>query len=185
MSNENQLIYKEFMKLLTVFDLKNTLMEHENAESVALMSLMSLMSFDGNVDGVSYNYTTKLALFNTAVLKVDRSTRDYYFTEKIRHCADVMDQISITSTNDKIKVTVLVNGEEYPFDKLKEFILISMPYTDAQLKFAFPEKPSFFDEIEIRYRHIVLSEKNRRLLSTSKIVTDSSEYTGGKLKVKP
>jgi hypothetical protein len=132
------------------------------------------------LSNVSYDKIRKLSLFNVDVLNVDESNNSYYFNVPFdsRFDADIIDNISVSSTNDKMTATIILNGIEYELDKISEFVTVAMPYVQMTFKISFSEKPFIGDEVIIKSRNYMLSSEDRKFcLSTIK--TDMFTYEGG------
>ena len=97
-------------------------------------------------DIVSYNTQKNLTLFNVAVLEVDKKG-NYIYEYILERQADIIENIYIISSNDNIKMTFIIGGEEY--DYINTFISMLSQYHEFKLKFIFSEKPTIDDKMNI------------------------------------
>jgi hypothetical protein len=136
---------------------------------------------DMKLSNISYDKIRKLSLFNVDILNVDKSG-SYYFNVpfEARFEADIIDNIIVSSTNNKMVATILLNGIEYELDKISELVIIAMPYVQMSFKISFSEKPSFEDEVIIKCRNYMLCTEDRKIF-LSTIKTDMFTYKGGNI----
>ena len=129
-------------------------------------------------DIVSYNTQKNLTLFNVAVLEVDKKG-NYIYEYILERQADIIENIYIISSNDNIKMTFIIGGEEY--DYINTFIPILSQYHEFKLKFIFSEKPTMDDKISIYYKNYLIKSDLRKelIITKGKTRTDTNIYTDG------
>ena len=132
---------------------------------------------ESKADIVSYNTQKNLVLFNVAVLEVDKNG-DYIYEYSLERQADIIDNIHIVSSNNNIKMTFIIGGEEY--DNINTFLSVAAQYHEFKIKLIITE-PKIDDKISICYRNYLLNSDLRKKITTrgNIIKTDTNIYTEG------
>ena len=131
---------------------------------------------ESEADIVSYT-TQKNILFNVDVLEVDENG-DYIYEYSLERQADIIDNIHIVSSNNNIKMTFIIGGEEY--DHINTFLSVVSQYHEFKIKLIITE-PKIDDKISICYRNYLLNSDLRKKITTrgNIIKTDTNIYTEG------
>ena len=132
---------------------------------------------ESKADIVSYNTQKNLVLFNVAVLEVDKNG-DYIYEYSLERQADIIDNIHIVSSNNNIKMTFIIGGEEY--DNINTFLSVAAQYHEFKIKLIITE-PKIDDKISICYRNYLLnSDLRKKITARGNIIkTDTNIYTEG------
>ena len=135
---------------------------------------------ESKADIVSYNTQKNLVLFNVAVLEVDKNG-DYIYEYSLERQADIIDNFHIVSSNNSVKMTFIIGGEEY--DNINTFLTVVSPYTEFKIKLLITE-PKLEDKISIWYRNYLLNSDLRKQITTKGniIKTDTNIYIDGMCK---
>jgi hypothetical protein len=126
-------------------------------------------------DIISYNTTKTIQFINIDAVVVEKDK--YIYTTTIERQSDIINNIKFVSSNDKIKLKIIIGKEEY--NNVKNFINVAC-YTELFLKFIFTEKPKIDDVISITYTNYILNTTNRQMLiKAHKIKTNEHLYAYG------
>jgi hypothetical protein len=173
---KNVIVYKDWMATKTF--------SHLSFVSSAMNVLYHFAQNNTNLSHVSYDKTETIILFNVNYLTKDLDG-SYYIKIPFnpRFDADIIDNIKVTSTNDKMKTKIVLNCFEHSLDIVSELIITAMTYVDMYIKISFPEKPSIEDQVIISYRCYMLptltTSIDRKQLRESVIETDMFRYKEG------
>ena len=132
---------------------------------------------ESEADIVSYTTLKNLVLFNVDVLEVDKNG-DYIYEYSLERQADIIDNIHIVSSNNCVKMTFIIGGEEY--DNINTFLSVVSPYQEFKIKLLITE-PKLEDKISIWYRNYLLNNDLRKQITTKGniIKTDTNIYIDG------
>ena len=131
---------------------------------------------ESNADIVSYTTQKNLVLFNVDVLEVDKNG-DYIYEYSLERQADIIDNIHIVSSNNSVKMTFNIGGEEY--DNINTFLSVAAQYHEFKLKLIFTD-PKVDDKISIWYRNYLLnSDLRKQIIKKNIIKTDTHVYHSG------
>jgi hypothetical protein len=137
-------------------------------------------------DIVSYDHTKHIAMYNVAMLEVDKDGKHFYEYNVNRDNIDIIQNIH--TDNQDLKLSYYAGGVEYTSDELTEFILCAAMYSDFKIRVTFLKKPKSEDEFKIYSRHYIVSGecgKDRKELMKNTIITNNILYYNGcSLKVK-
>ena len=135
---------------------------------------------ESEADIVSYTTQKNLVLFNVDVLEVDENG-DYIYEYSLERQADIIDNIHIVSSNNSVKMTFIIGGEEY--DNINTFLSVVSPYHEFKIKLLITE-PKVEDKISICYRNYLLNSDLRKQITTKGniIKTDTNIYIDGMCK---
>ena len=131
---------------------------------------------ESEADIVSYT-TQKNILFNVDELEVDENG-DYIYEYSLERQADIIDNFHIVSSNNSVKMTFIIGGEEY--DNINTFLSVAAQYHEFKIKLIITE-PKIDDKISICYRNYLLNSDLRKKITTrgNIIKTDTNIYTEG------
>jgi hypothetical protein len=135
---------------------------------------------ESNADIVSYTTQKNLVLFNVDVLEVDKNG-DYIYEYSLERQADIIDNFHIVSSNNSVKMTFNIGGEEY--DNINTFLSVVSPYHEFKIKLLITE-PKVEDKISICFRNYLLNTELRKKITTRGpiIKTDTNIYIDGMCK---
>ena len=167
MSQDITIFYDDFIKSATF--------SHNDSIDTYSDGIKHLI--ESKADIVSYNTQKNLVLFNVAVLEVDKNG-DYIYEYSLERQADIIDNIHIVSSNNNIKMTFIIGGEEY--DNINTFLSVAAQYHEFKIKLIITE-PKIDDKISICYRNYLLNSDLRKKITTrgNIIKTDTNIYTEG------
>lgn len=172
MTSKEQIIIKDFIKEKSINHIYLV-----NSQDYALSYMKN-----NNIESMSYDDFSKIYLFNVEVLTLDNNGNySFIYPIQFRKKGDIIDNISITSSNKKMKCTFLFEDRE--LENIKQLVICAMgDNISLKLKFSFSDKPSSKDEIFIQSCNYILSDVDRNLIKSSLILSEEFTYDEGTIK---
>ena len=98
----------------------------------------------------------------------------YYFERSLFRNNDIVSDFSFESSNENARMSLFIGGNEYDYNKIDPFIIVSSQYHEFKFRITFNEKPNADDEIKISYRCYLINSEDRRVLVRSTIKTKTN-----------
>jgi|Laugresu1bdmlbsd_1035121.scaffolds.fasta_scaffold03537_1 hypothetical protein len=176
-SSKEQIIIEDFLKEKSIPHIYLI-----NSQDYAISHMKN-----NKIESMSYDEFIKISISNISnveELKLDKDGNySFIYPVQWRKKGDVIENISITSSNKKIKSTILFNFDE--LEIIKHLVTCTIDGDISfKLKFSFPDKPSFKDEIIIQSRNYILSDIDRNQLKSSVVITEDFTYEEGLIKLR-
>ena len=130
-----------------------------------------------NADIITYNKVDIFSLLSVDVLRIGK--QHYYYEYSVDRTGDIIDNIRFESSNKNIRINYYIGGYKYEPSEVKEFILVSAPYTDFKIRITFLEKPSNEDEFSIHSRVYLLDTEYRKKMARNTVITNTNIYKDG------
>lgn len=165
------IIFEEFIKSKTIYNDDDNI----NKQFDALRILI-----EKNIDIVTYNTKIKIVFDDINLLKLKKERDNYAYYYDYKSNEDIIDNISLESTNNNNKLCFIINGIETNFNSSAfTYISTAARFTKLQFKIIFNEMPNKNDEFVINYKSYLLNHSPRRFLALNTVKTNNIIYNDG------
>ena len=166
----NTINFQEFINSKTIL--------HDDTIDNYFDGLKLLIENSGKVDIITYNRTNRFLLFSVSVLECDKDG-NYYFERSLERNCDIVSDFSFESLNQNARMSLIIGGNEYDYNKIDPFIIVSSQYHEFKFRITFNEEPNSNDKIKISYRCYLMNINDRELFAKNIIRTKTNIYSDG------
>jgi hypothetical protein len=165
---DNTIDFQEFINSKTVI--------HDDIIDNYFDGLKLLIKNSSKVDIITYDKINIILLFS--VSECDKNGH-YYFERTLEKNCDIVSDFSFESLNKNARMSLIIGDNEYDYNKIDPFIIVSSQYNEFKFKITFNEKPNINDKIKISYRCYIMNNDDRKLFVKNRIKTKTNIYSNG------